>query len=629
MNIKIHSYDNQMTEDDLTSDPKEVRVSPRFPQRSSEEMEQEVSSETSKKMKMLTNKVLCKTVAVQIERSPIPTKESEDFKGCLNMEFEYPMMPEWRLIQDRKMKALIDAKWGRDCSGNDKMLKVNAKWQKSEEQRRQERCQEQQHISDVDSSGQDSNEELVTTCGDLKTHKKWSHFKECLKYRRNGRMYSPTCRLAVEDRSLLRQLDIDIMHLNLPSWMEELSTSLKRYIYFTFFDRLSIDDIDVRNEENKVRVQVVTSKGQDVMNVSIHTPDEDAQISHIPIEQPKIKVDFSKILKMDVPLKLDWPLGFPLRFPSTKKSLKQQYLEVIFGSNQPAFCKIRPNDRIQTFDGVQYKYKVGMCDHVLAKDSSPEESFLVLVRKEDVEQPDKTFQVFLDGKKIELTTTQKSQSEEWTNKEEQVHVFIDGRQVEVNPLKARQILKDEHDTNSPVLFSLSRFGDKVILMSQQHGLIVETDGHYVQVKVPSAYRGKLSGLCGNFDGEQDSEYEGPSQELYRSPSDFGLSYRIPSKDCQVNDKKGLSVMRNARITRLNEFNKKETCFSKVPIPQCPEGYTKTESEPRELEFHCVPTELESTKRLIEVHKTNPLEKMASKRTDRIAEVEAELECQQL
>ncbi|CAH1265243.1 CTD-3088G3.8 [Branchiostoma lanceolatum] len=537
MNIKIHSYDNQMTEDDLTSDFKEVRVSPRFPQRSSEEMEPEVSSETSKKMKMLTNKVLRKTVAVQIERSPIPTKESEDFKGCLNMEFEYPAMPEWRLIQDRKMKALIDAKWGRDCSGNDKMLKVNAKWQKSEEQRRQERCQEQQHISDVDSSEQDSNEELMTTCGDLKTPQKWNHFKECLKDRRDGLMYSPACRLAVEDRSLLRQLDIDIMHLNLPSWMEELSTSLKRYVYFTFFDRLSIDDIDVRNEENKVRIQVVTNKDQDVMNVSIHTPDEDAHISNIPIEQPKIKVDFSKILKLDVPLKLDWPLGFPLRFPSTKKSLKQQYMEVIFGSNQPAFCKIRPNDRIQTFDGVQYKYKVGTCAHVLAKDSSPEESFLVLVRKEDVEQPDKTFQVFLDGKKIELTTTQKSQSEEWTSKEEelkQVHVFIDGRQVEINPLKARQILKDEHDTNSPVLFSLSRFGDKVILMSQQHGLIVETDGHYVQVKVPSAYRGKLSGLCGNFDGEQDSEYEGPSQELYRSPSDFGLSYRIPSKEYQVN-----------------------------------------------------------------------------------------------
>ncbi|XP_035675605.1 vitellogenin-like [Branchiostoma floridae] len=88
-------------------------------------------------------------------------------------------------------------------------------------------------------------------------------------------------------------------------------------------------------------------------------------------------------------------------------------------------------------------------------------------------------------------------------------------------------------------------------------------------------------------------------------------------------------MRNARITRLNQFNKKETCFSKVPIPQCPEGYTKTESEPRELEFHCVPTELESTKRLIKLHKTKPLEKMASKRTDRIEEIEAELECQQL
>eukprot|EP00058_Branchiostoma_floridae_P014198 XP_002599686.1 hypothetical protein BRAFLDRAFT_70363 [Branchiostoma floridae] len=632
MNIKIHSYDTQMTEDDLTVDSKEVRVSPRFPQRSSEEeMEPEVSSETSKNMKMLTNKLFCKTVAVQLERSPIPTKESDDFKGCLNLEFEYPMMPEWHLIQDRKMKAMIDAKWGRDCSGNDKMLKFNAKWQKSEEQRRQERWQERQHISGVDSSEQHSNEEL-TTREDQNTFEKWNHFKECLKDRHDGLMYSPACRVAVEDRSLLRQLDIDIMHLNLPSWMEELSTSLKRHIYFIFFDRLRINDIDVRNEENKVRVQVVTNENQDVMNVTINTPSEDAQISHIPIEQPKIKVDFSKILKLDVPLKLDLPLGFPLRFPSTKKSLKQQYMEVIFGNDQPAYCKIRPNDRIQTFDGIQYKYKVGLCDHVLAKDSSPEESFLVLVRKEDVEKEEKMVQVYLEGRKIELTTVPKSQSQEWTSKEQetkQVHVFIDGRQVEVSPLKVRQILKDEHDTNSRVLFTLSRFGNKVALISEQHGLVVETDGHYVQVKVPTNYRGKLSGLCGNFDGEQYSEYEGPSQEVYRSPFDFGISYRIPGEECQVNDKKGLSVMRNARITRLNQFNKKETCFSKVPIPQCPEGYTKTESEPRELEFHCVPTELESTKRLIKLHKTKPLEKMASKRTDRIEEIEAELECQQL
>ncbi|XP_078580598.1 vitellogenin-6-like isoform X2 [Branchiostoma floridae x Branchiostoma japonicum] len=617
MKIKLNTYD-EVTEEDTGPDSDEVRIPGRFRHGKSKEMEPGVTIETDDKMKQWLNRILRRTIAVQLERSPVPTKESEDFKMCVTTELEFPAVPEWRLLQDRRVRTTMDIKWGRDCSGNDKRMKILAKWQKSDEQRRQERMEElqQQHPS----SQEDTSEEISR-------QDKNTIYSACVQDRRKGLMDTPVCRKALEQRSLLRQMDIDVEYHNLPTWMKEMSSALKQYVFHIFFDRLSVQDIDIRNDDNKMRMRCTIDRDQKEMNVTMTTPEENAEISRISIEEPKIRLDLSKLLKTRLPMKTDWSVDFPMRFPSTKKTMMEQYMDIMMDDKFTPRCKFQPNDRIQTFDGVEFPYKVGSCDHILAKDTSPEQRFMVLVNKPHRENTEKSLKVFLEGKKIEMSMNNQQQSHQSSDEEDnQMQITIDGRQVALPDLIVHEIYRDEEDAGSPVMFTVQKVGRKVKVECDRLGVTVETDGHSAEVKISNAYRGKLAGLCGNFDGEHDSEYEGPSRELYSSPFDFGLSYRIPSQECHEQGK-SLSVMRNVRLTQLNQFNKKETCFSKMPVAQCPEGYSAVRSETRRMEFHCLPSELDITKKYTELHKTKPLDMMATKRTDRVEEVEAELECE--
>ena len=46
------------------------------------------------------------------------------------------------------------------------------------------------------------------------------------------------------------------------------------------------------------------------------------------------------------------------------------------------------------------------------------------------------------------------------------------------------------------------------------------------------FRGKICGLCGNFDGERAGEYAGPAMEIAASAAAFVAQYVIPSAMCQ-------------------------------------------------------------------------------------------------
>ncbi|XP_066300354.1 vitellogenin-6-like isoform X2 [Branchiostoma lanceolatum] len=615
MKIKLNTYE-EVTQEDIDSE--DARIPGRFRHGKAKDMEPGVSMETDDKMKQWLNQILRRTIAIQLERSPVPNKESQDFKMCVTTELEYPAVPEWRLLQDRRVKTNIDVKWGRDCSGNDKRIKITAKWQKSDEQRHQEKMEElqEQHPS----SQEDTSEEFIRK-------DKTTIYSACVQDRLQGLMETPACRKAVEQRSLLQQMDIDVEYHNIPTWMKEMSSALKQYVYHIFFDRLTVEDIDVHNDDNKMRMRCTIDRDQKEMNVTMVTPEENIKINRISIEKPKIRLDFSKILKTRLPMKTDWSVAFPMRFPSTKMTMREQYMDMMMNDKFIPHCKYQPNDRIRTFDGVEFPYQVGPCDHILAKDASPEHRFMVLINKPDMENNKKIVKVFLEGKKIEMSMNNKQQSQQSSDEEDnQMQITIDGRQVSLPHLIVHKIYKDEEDAGSPMMFTMQRIGKKVKVECDRLGVTVETDGHSADVKISNAYRGKMAGLCGNFDGEHHSEYEGPSREVYSSPFDFGLSYRIPSQECHEQGK-SLSVMRNVRITQLNEFNKKETCFSKMPVAQCPEGFMVSRSETRHLEFHCLPSELDITKKYTELHKTKPLDMMATKRTDRIEEVEAELECE--
>ena len=58
------------------------------------------------------------------------------------------------------------------------------------------------------------------------------------------------------------------------------------------------------------------------------------------------------------------------------------------------------------------------------------------------------------------------------------------------------------------------------------GLIVEYDGVFnVFVKVSNSYKEKLSGLCGNFNGDRRDEFQTPEKKLVKNAISFGNSWK--------------------------------------------------------------------------------------------------------
>nr|CBN81408.1 Alpha-tectorin [Dicentrarchus labrax] len=64
-------------------------------------------------------------------------------------------------------------------------------------------------------------------------------------------------------------------------------------------------------------------------------------------------------------------------------------------------------------------------------------------------------------------------------------------------------------------------------VSADFGLIVKYDGQYrVTISVPSSYRGKTCGLCGNFNGNPNDEFRIPSGMMVTTPDEFGTAWKV-------------------------------------------------------------------------------------------------------
>uniref|UniRef100_A0A8C4F7M6 VWFD domain-containing protein n=1 Tax=Dicentrarchus labrax TaxID=13489 RepID=A0A8C4F7M6_DICLA len=70
-----------------------------------------------------------------------------------------------------------------------------------------------------------------------------------------------------------------------------------------------------------------------------------------------------------------------------------------------------------------------------------------------------------------------------------------------------------------------------IYISANFGLIVKYNGLYeLTISVPSSYRGKTCGLCGNFNGNPDDEFRIPSGMMVTTPDEFGTAWKVAGSD---------------------------------------------------------------------------------------------------
>ncbi|OWF51557.1 BMP-binding endothelial regulator protein-like [Mizuhopecten yessoensis] len=167
-------------------------------------------------------------------------------------------------------------------------------------------------------------------------------------------------------------------------------------------------------------------------------------------------------------------------------------------------CTVFGDPHYRTFDGRIYNFQ-GPCKYLLAEDTVAK-SFSIRVRNDARTSPWFTWTrmvtVFLGNVKIGL--------------HQKMNVKVNRRRVKLPYTNHAE-------------FSVVRDGQSVKVMTAI-GLKVIWDGDsFVEVTIPSRYKQKMRGLCGNYNGISTDDLMGKDDHMYLDGENFGNTWRVGSK----------------------------------------------------------------------------------------------------
>ncbi|XP_069057919.1 IgGFc-binding protein-like [Pleurodeles waltl] len=112
-----------------------------------------------------------------------------------------------------------------------------------------------------------------------------------------------------------------------------------------------------------------------------------------------------------------------------------------------------------------------------------------------------------------------------------VTVFVYGYTVIIERGMKWKVKVDGEINNLPLTLDddtiwINQEGKNIVLQTN-FGLTVLYDTvYYVMITVPSTYKGKLGGLCGNFNGNNKDEFQLPNKNIATNVKDFGIAWKV-------------------------------------------------------------------------------------------------------
>ncbi|XP_069804640.1 IgGFc-binding protein-like [Dendropsophus ebraccatus] len=139
-------------------------------------------------------------------------------------------------------------------------------------------------------------------------------------------------------------------------------------------------------------------------------------------------------------------------------------------------------------------------------------------------------------------------------------------------------------------------GDDDIIVNQEgNNVVLQTDFglkilydtvYYVVLNIPSTYRSKMGGLCGNFNGDQSDDFQLPSKQVAKNVNEFGFSWKVNIAGAKCSDGCNAGECPVCEEAKLQPFKATSSC-GMITNPSGPFKSCHSKISPVEYFNHCI------------------------------------------
>ncbi|CAH3156874.1 unnamed protein product [Pocillopora meandrina] len=345
--------------------------------------------------------------------------------------------------------------------------------------------------------------------------------------------YEVQTRISIKEPSR-RQLNIVTSYNKLPEPVLMMCYKLLKKFSQRYYHRLS-DWEFARNEPNKVEF-VVKFQTDQLVDLQLNTP------SHV-------------MTMEDVEFKSQ---GFLPR--------GSNYYNTFMHVSTPV-CTVE-QDTLKTFDDVEIQHTLpDRCMHVLAKDCTKNNSFIVLMSK-DTRHPDKKIiEILVEQEKIRIA-----------------HLGSAGYQIQVNgkiqlnrPIRHKNIATIIEEPASDKLHVLCDIGLQVEIVR----------GSKINIRVSRYYFDRTCGMCGDCNAEQFRDLKTPQGKVFTDSDNlmYGRMWMVTMDTCKA----GCNLKKEYLKVDRTINGESHDCYPTSPVLRCHNGCQATKTRMTSFPMTCVET----------------------------------------
>ncbi|KAH8035349.1 hypothetical protein HPB51_004590 [Rhipicephalus microplus] len=420
------------------------------------------------------------------DRQPFSPSEHNHTKICLEASAKFPKPDATRLPeaaafhQGKEVQAFAKLYYGSSC-GDDSLVYFNGKYTHTDE---------------------DAKDIQANAAGVALASKRVSRLRElhakCSKEKEQGIPLGHNCVHYLYRSSRLGKLVLDVQYKN-PKPASVLSNMLRRYLAYTRHHSVKPGFLEIvfshmtgPSGELHVESQVPASAKKPHADVVVtDASGHSHRYGHVPLKTHLLE---------------------PHIFYGFRYTNLAEYSPYY----RHRYCDVQGHSA-RTFDGVLVDLPKTDCYEVVARDCSVNRRFVVLARSLSNPSFSRALKIFIHNTEIEVLPAGDGV---------QPVVKVDGAAVAVSDSETYA-----HNVAGAELFTVSKEIGMYELLSKSYGLDVFFNSKVLFIQVAPFYRGKVCGLCGDYNYDRQNELVGSNLHLYKDTLSFAKSYVVPSGDC--------------------------------------------------------------------------------------------------